>query len=355
MGTIRFILTTLFVVCIFINCTLHHYKIGNQSIQMVESPSKKEKTKLFLERVNPPEDNSKKDNSIAQSYNSAAIYSYMRNGCCIEIEENANLKIKYQATVKDDLLYAPTVFLWIFTLGIIPVFEKIDADVKIEVIDTQKNQVLKDYNYHIDERTYNSWLTIPISLLLFSNDSFSHSFLHMFDYPQKFIANRFEKDFVEDLSLGNFSEQAISQNIKRNNSTKSRVAILPIKYQYSKDVAVANAIRDKVETVLVNKNYTVVERVKLDEILKELKLSQSGLTVSDQAKIGNMLNASNLIMGEIIEVNRHDTSLEFSIRNIDMETGKILWKYEFSIDEQELTPSLNKAMKDFDGKLRTQN
>ena len=41
-------------------------------------------------------------------------------------------------------------------------------------------------------------------------------------------------------------------------------------------------------------------------------------------------------MGEIIEVNRHD-SLEFSIRNIEMETGKILWKYEFSIDEKELT------------------
>ena len=68
-----------------------------------------------------------------------------------------------------------------------------------------------------------------------------------------------------------------------------------------------------------------------------------------------MLNASNLILGEVIEVNRNDASLEFSIRNIDMETGKILWKHEFSIDEQQLTPSLNKAMKDFDSKLRAQN
>lgn len=355
MRIIKLFLIYLCVIFVFISCTLHHYKIGNQSIQIVESPSLKEKTKVFLERVNPPEENGKKDNSIAQSYNSAAIYSYFRRTCCIEIEENANLKIKYQTTVKDDLLYAPTVFLWIFTLGIIPVFEKIEADIKIEVIDTQKNQVIKDYTYHIDERTYNSWLTIPISLLLISNDSFSHSFLHMFDYPQKFIAHHFTKDFSMDLSRGNFSEQAVAQNIKRNTFSKSRIAILPIKFQYSEDVAVANAIRDKVETVLVNKNYTVVERVKLDEILKELKLSQTGLTVSDQVKIGNMLNASNLIMGEIIEVNRHDSFLEFSIRNIEMETGKILWKYEFSIDEKELTPSLNKAMKDFDGKLRTQN
>ncbi len=339
----------------FLNCTLHYYQIGNQPIRMFESPEWKEKRKITLERKNTPEDNGKKDNSIATSYNSQSINAYLRRGCCLELEENSNLQIKYSTNVKDDLLYAPTVFLWMFTLGIIPVFEKIEADIKIEVVDAANQQLLKQYNYSINERAYNSWLTIPISLLLITNDSYAHSFIHMFDYPQKFIANRFEKDFQEDLALGKFSEVSISQAVKKNNSTRSRIAILPIKYQFSKDISIANAIRDKVETILVNKNYTVVERIKLDEILKELKLSQTGLTTSDQVKIGNMLGASNLIIGEIIEVNRHDTSLEFSIRNIEMETGKILWKHEFSIDEQQLTSSLNQTMKDFDTKIRTQN
>jgi hypothetical protein len=338
-----------------LNCTLHHYKIGNQAVRIFASPEWKEKRKVSLERKNTPEDNGKKDNTIATSYNSQGINDYLRRGCCLEIDEKSNLQVKYSTNVKDDLLYAPTVFLWMFTLGIIPVFEKIEADIKIEVFDAANQQLLKEYNYSINERAYNSWLTIPISLLLITNDSFAHSFIHMFDYPQKFIANRFEKDFLEDLAAGKFSEAAISQTTKKNNSTRSRIAILPIKHQFSKDASVANAIRDKVETVLVNKNYTVVERVKLDEILKELKLSQTGLTTSDQVKIGNMINASNLILGEIIEVNRNDTSLEFSIRNIEMETGKILWKHEFSIDEQQLTPSLNQAMKDFDLKLRAQN
>ncbi len=349
-------LTSILLFAFFsLNCTLHHYKIGNQSVRMVESSEWKEKRKISLERKNTPEDNGKKDNSIATSYNSAGIHDYIRRGCCLEIEENSNLKVKYSTTVKDDLLYAPTVFLWMFTLGIIPVFEKIEADIKIEVVDAANQQLLKEYNYSINERSYNSWLTIPISLLLIANDSYAHSFIHMFDYPQKFIANRFERDFQEDLVAGKFSGASISQTTKRNNTIRSRIAILPIKHQFSKDASLANAIRDKVETVLVNKNYTVVERVKLDEILKELKLSQTGLTVSDQVKIGNMLGASNLILGEIIEVNRHDTSLEFSIRNIEIETGKILWKHEFSIDEQQLTPSLNQAMKNFDSKFRTQN
>lgn len=345
-----------FLVSFFsISCTLHHYQIGNQPIKIQEAPEWKEKKKISLESKLPLAEKSGKDNSIATSYNSGAIHDYLRRGCCIEIQDQAGLHVKYSTKVKDDLLYAPTVFLWMFTLGIIPVFEKIEADVKIEVFDAANQHLLREYNYSINERAYNSWLSIPISLILIPNDSFAHSFIHMFDYPQKFIANRFEKDFLEDLSAGKFSDSAISQTAKKNNTSHSRIAILPIKYQYSKDIAVANAIRDKVETVLVNKNYTVVERVKLDEILKELKLSQTGLTTSDQVKIGNMLNASNLILGEVIEVNRNDASLEFSIRNIDMETGKILWKHEFSIDEQELTPSLNKAMKDFDSKLKAQN
>jgi hypothetical protein len=266
------------------NCTLHHYQIGNQPIKLQEASEWKEKKKISFESKYPLEEKSGKDNSIATSYNSGGIRDYLRRGCCIEIQDQAGLHIKYSTKVKDDLMYAPTVFLWMFTLGIIPVFEKIEADVKIEVFDAANQQLLREYNYSINERAYNSWLTIPISLI----------------------------HFLEDLSAGKFSDSAISQTTKKSITSHSRIAILPIKYQYSKDISVANAIRDKVETVLVNKNYTVVERVKLDEILKELKLSQTGLTTSDQVKIGNMLNASNLILGEVIEVNRNDASLEFS-------------------------------------------
>lgn len=132
-----------FLVSFFsISCTLHHYQIGNQPIKLQEAPEWKEKKKISLESKLPLAEKSGKDNSIATSYNSGAIHDYLRRGCCIEIQDQAGLHVKYSTKVKDDLLYAPTVFLWMFTLGIIPVFEKIEADVKIEVFDAANQHLL---------------------------------------------------------------------------------------------------------------------------------------------------------------------------------------------------------------------
>lgn len=344
---IKIILFTIFFV-FQINCTLHHYEMSRQPIRMVDSPVWKERKKVNLEIIPNQKPDGKKNYPIGDSYNSDGIRDYLKRGCCIEVGDDSNLKIRYSTKVKDDLLYPPTVFLWLLTLGIVPVFEKVDADIKVEVLDSNGN-VLKEYNYNIEEHAYNSWLTIPISLILIPNDSFAHSFIHEgLDYPQKFIANKFENDFKEDLAAGKISNSTSNNQYTR---TRSRVAILPIRYQFSKDVNISNAIRDKVETILVNKNYTVVERVKLDEILKEVKLSQSGLTTSEQTKIGNMLNASNLIIGELLDIDRNDSTLEFSLRNIEMETGKIIWKHEFAIDEKNSTQTLNEAMKQLDSKI----
>ncbi|HMV43635.1 MAG TPA: CsgG/HfaB family protein [Leptospiraceae bacterium] len=325
--------------------------MGRKPIRIVDSLELREKRKMSLDRIPNPIESKKKDNSIASSYNSDGFRDYIKRGCCIEIVEDAKLKIRYSSNVKSDLLYAPTVFLWMFSLGLIPVFEKVDAEIKIEVLDSNEN-ILREYYYNIEEHAYNSWLTIPVSLILISNDSFAHSFIHMFDYPQRFIANKFETDFQEDLAQGKISENINILNQSKDIQNKSRIAILPIRHQFSKDQMIANAIRDKVETILVNKNFIVVERVKLDEILKEVKLSQTGLTTSEQAQIGSMLNASNLIVGELLDIDRNDSTLEFSLRNVDMETGKILWKYEFSIDEKNSTQSLQEAMKSLDSKIK---
>ncbi|MCB1179275.1 MAG: hypothetical protein KDK36_16965, partial [Leptospiraceae bacterium] len=92
-------------------------------------------------------------------------------------------------------------------------------------------------------------------------------------------------------------------------------------------------------------------RAKLTEIMKELRLSQYGITASDEIKVGNLLNATNLIIGEILDVSDEDSTKEFSIKNIEVESGKILWKYEFILNEKDLSNSLNNNMKELSRKI----
>lgn len=359
-------------ICVLISilsgCTLHYYKMNGKPIHTENSTPWKEKAKVNFSRVVILGE----EKLIAKSYNSEDVIQHVRDSCCLHIDKNSPYQVKYSTQVKDNLENPLGVILWMLTLGFFPVIEKVDADVSVKVLDNS-DTVLKEYRYKIEEMAYNSWLTIPISILMFSDDSFAHSYIHSFSYPQKFIIHRFENDFIQDLVTGNLKDGSIPNNFT-NNSTESKpskattiekpatekkeafnsnykIAILPIKYNYPKDSNIAEAIRDKVETLMVNKGYTVIERMKLDEILKEMKLSQAGLTTSEQIKIGNMLNATNLLIGEILELNSNDSFLEFSIRSIDVNSGKILWKYELSVDERNIAESLNKSMFILDSKI----
>ncbi len=331
------------------SCTLHHYSMNRAPIQ-IEEISWEGRKKIAFTRSNVPLKPNNTDNLIHLSYNSDSFTKYFSAN--LDIDQNSNLQVFYNTTERDSLMYPPFVFLWLFSLGVFPNIEEVDVDVSILVKDG--NGKVQDYNYKIKEYAINSWLTIPFSILLIPNDSYAHSFVHQFDYPKKFIANQFEKDLMKDMKGGKFAP--VSSNYKGNTnsqwiSSKSKMAILPITFRYPKDAPLASAIRDKVETVLVNKKVTVVERTRMDEILKELKLSQSGLTPSDQLQIGSMLNATNLILGEILEVNHGDSTVEFSIRNIELESGKIIWKYEFTLDESNLSQSLSLAMKELESKI----
>lgn len=67
-------------------------------------------------------------------------------------------------------------------------------------------------------------------------------------------------------------------------------------------------------------NISVVEREKLEDIMEEIGLSQSGLT-SDEIEVGNLLNVEFLIAGAVADLGNR---FLLAARFINVETGNIL-------------------------------
>ena len=324
-----------------LNCTLHHLKIDGSPAVRYVSPVKEDRTKFDLDRITAKKKISDNFDRLVESYNSDALTNLLEKGGYIQIDKNANYTLRYSIDITEDMPFPISPIFFLLTLGIFPVVETTDGFVTIQLIDNSSEKIIKEYRYEVAHKYVTSWLSIVASLILWG-DQWDLAMFHNHGFPQEMIVSKFQKDFYTDLSNQKILFVSNSKNEKRY--PKERYAILPVIYSHSKDKKTSDVIRDKIETVLVNKKYTVLERTKMNEITKEFKLAQTGLTRNDQIELGKMLNATNLILTEILELNQDDKHLEFSIKNLDVESGQILWKYEFTIDETNLSESINKAM-----------
>lgn len=330
-------------------CTLHNLKINGNPAIKYKNPLQAEKKNLALDRIIP--DNKKSDNfeNLIKSYNSDSMNRKFDKGCCIEIKKNSDYTLRYSTEINEEMPFGISPIFFLITLGISPVVEVADANVKFQIVETNSDKVKQEYKYQISHVYITSWLSILASLFLWS-DHYDLAMFHSHEFPQEMIISQFEKDFLQDLSNQKINFIPIASS--NRDIAKKRYAILPVKYSHSKDRETSDVIRDKIETVLVNKNYTVLERSKLNEIIKEFKLAQTGLTRNDQIELGKLLNANNLVLIEILELNKSDDKLEFSVKNLEVESGQILWKHEFLIDESKISTSINKAMQELETKIK---
>ena len=106
-----------------------------------------------------------------------------------------------------------------------------------------------------------------------------------------------------------------------------------------------DAARERLEDLLVNKEFKVVERQRVDQVLKEAEFSgKSTLTDSEKAvKLGKAVGANVIVMGTILDVttdtqNYNDGKIRtsktvvkasFRIRVVDMSSGTITFSKEF--------------------------
>jgi curli biogenesis system outer membrane secretion channel CsgG len=113
--------------------------------------------------------------------------------------------------------------------------------------------------------------------------------------------------------------------------------------------AQVDAARERLEDLLVNKEFKVVERQRVDQVLKEAEFSgKSTLTDSEKAvKLGKAVGANVIVMGTILDVtsdtqNYNDGKIRtsktvvngsFRIRVVDMSSGTITFSKEFESRE----------------------
>jgi TolB-like protein/tetratricopeptide (TPR) repeat protein len=125
---------------------------------------------------------------------------------------------------------------------------------------------------------------------------------------------------------GNRTEKRVNFNRKLNRvhevSSRLSVALLPLERKGVPGLA-ADAVEEALLTELVGgRRFQMVERRRLEEILREQKLGGSLLADPNAAiRIGKMLAANCILVGSVLE---KEGSLEIYLRVVDTETSLIL-------------------------------
>lgn len=124
------------------------------------------------------------------------------------------------------------------------------------------------------------------------------------------IVNSQIQQLVDDL-LTNVPDENIGVAVLSFETTEGRTE--------ARDLGEAAAILINQNLISVP-NISVVEREKLEDILKEIGLSQTGLT-SDEIEVGNLLNVQFLIAGAVADLGNR---FLLAARFINVETGNVL-------------------------------
>ena len=125
-----------------------------------------------------------------------------------------------------------------------------------------------------------------------------------------------EASFGGRISLTGPSEPLISDD-----SPKTVAVMYP--EAYGVDPGVAQFITEDMESRLVNNSpyVNVVERNQIEQIIRELKYAQSGLTETQAIEIGKHLVAQYLIVGTVRRIGR---DLTITVKLVDVETSRII-------------------------------
>ena len=124
------------------------------------------------------------------------------------------------------------------------------------------------------------------------------------------IVNSQIQQLVDDL-LTNVPDENIGVAVLSFETTEGRTE--------ARDLGEAAAILINQNLISVP-NISVVEREKLEDIIEEIGLSQTGLT-SDEIEVGNLLNVQFLIAGAVADLGNR---FLLAARIINVETGNIL-------------------------------
>ena len=100
----------------------------------------------------------------------------------------------------------------------------------------------------------------------------------------------------------------------------------------------AGVIRDALESSLIKTGWQIIERKKIFNVIRELELQNTGLTLENGVKIGKMLNADVIVLGQVTSYVQgqvadksptgklEHTTVGFNVRAVNIESSVIMWK-----------------------------
>ncbi len=155
--------------------------------------------------------------------------------------------------------------------------------------------------------------------------------------------NRFLIEAID--TLGNRAQKVVSVNRKipkiRQIGSRMSISILPLDHKGEQSIS-GDAVYDSLITAFVNqRRFHVIEREKMEEVLKELRLSQTELVDPDTvSKIGKIVVADVILTGTIYE---SKNSIEILTRLVNTETSVIMDAKDV-FDEDKSLPAINILM-----------
>jgi len=144
--------------------------------------------------------------------------------------------------------------------------------------------------------------------------------------------------------------------VKYLKSTPKNIAILPFAAYGTKAKSVARQFESKFRAGLIEgRTYRILERSRIDQILHEQRFQLSGLTHQSAVRVGNILGADIIILGEIPTYMEEETyngyaegstragdeyerivSLNIALSIISVETGEILYEHNRTYQESQI-------------------
>jgi TolB-like protein len=111
----------------------------------------------------------------------------------------------------------------------------------------------------------------------------------------------------------------LAEELSSRNESKT-VAVLPFEVN-SKEINPTLVVERLTHELVRLKNYQIIERNKIDRVLKEQSMTQTGITSKDDSmRIGKLVSAEGVVVGTVIREGQYTTILA---RIVDTETGKI--------------------------------
>jgi len=148
-----------------------------------------------------------------------------------------------------------------------------------------------------------------------------------------------EGDLVKTTATVNTTPAAtmtIDQAVETGKNSK--IALMEFNYGTTRNSLTRN-IYESLSVALIQKGFQVVERTKLDQILKEQKLATTGLIdLSTAQKIGKLMGGSIVLLGSVSDMGNQ---IAIRARMVDVEKGVALTAAEVTLNK---TPDIEAAL-----------